>query len=451
MFYFEPCLARKEDVRLIPPSPACSFPFAGTKRPPPSSSPAKQRQEAPVCLAAGLLDGGRFEYEPSRERLLTRPEGLDSLGEAMEHPFLPRKRRSRLCRCPARQRGLPPGPAHRHPDSGRSPHGKRGGYPAYRAAAGGRSYRRPGGTQSLRRGGSPTGVPYPSRPVLSAPHVPGMGRGRPGKPSGSPPYGPWDFRGRSLLLLEIHNAADASGRSRICACIVPCVWAAWQRAGSGLSGAGRLRNAFAGRDPGGGPGRPVRGPVGCTWRYPSCQSDGSREEEALDLLTAVAAHNGAQDLQRAAPPPADYRPLPILPIDRPEQEKKEPPLLTFPGGCFEADGRFTVGAPAPRLPWCHILANPSFGTLVSDASAGFTWAVSARENRLTPWDNDTASDNQGERLLLRLAGQSTAVDPIQGARASFRSRIRPVRRRVRPSATRVVLRVPEKATSSWRR
>lgn len=70
------------------PSPACSFPFTGTKRPPALFFTRRQRQgEPPVCLAAGLLDGGHFEYEPSRERLLTRPEGLDSLGKAMERPF----------------------------------------------------------------------------------------------------------------------------------------------------------------------------------------------------------------------------------------------------------------------------------------------------------------------------------------------------------------------------
>lgn len=85
-------------------------------------------------------------------------------------------------------------------------------------------------------------------------------------------------------------------------------------------------------------------------------------EEALTLLTAVAAHNGARDLQRLPRPPADYRPLPILPVGRPERTPEDP-LLSFPGGRFEQDGSFTVESPAPRLPWCHLLANPAFGTL----------------------------------------------------------------------------------------
>lgn len=57
------------------------------------------------------------------------------------------------------------------------------------------------------------------------------------------------------------------------------------------------------------------------------------------------------------PPPADYRPLPILPVGRPERTPEDP-LLSFPGGRFEQDGSFTAESPAPRLPWCHLLANP---------------------------------------------------------------------------------------------
>ena len=71
----------------------------------------------------------------------------------------------------------------------------------------------------------------------------------------------------------------------------------------------------------------------------------------------------------------------------------------------------------PVVPWSLPLCNPVFGTLVSDSSLGFTWAVNARENKLTPWDNDPRGDNQGELLLLKFG--SRVVDLLQGARAEF--------------------------------
>jgi len=58
-----------------------------------------------------------------------------------------------------------------------------------------------------------------------------------------------------------------------------------------------------------------------------------------------------------------------------------------------------------RPPYCAIIANKNFGTLVSDSSLGFTFALNARENKLTPWSNDTVYDNSGERLFLRCHGK----------------------------------------------
>lgn len=49
-----------------------------------------------------------------------------------------------------------------------------------------------------------------------------------------------------------------------------------------------------------------------------------------------------------------------------------------------------------------ILANPVFGTLLSESSLGFTFAKNSRLNMLTPWENDCS--NRGERLLLRYNG-----------------------------------------------
>jgi cyclic beta-1,2-glucan synthetase len=60
-----------------------------------------------------------------------------------------------------------------------------------------------------------------------------------------------------------------------------------------------------------------------------------------------------------------------------------------------ADGKFT---PAP---WVNVLANPSFGTVVSESGGGYTWVENSHEFRVTPWNNDPVSDPVGEAFYLR--------------------------------------------------
>ena len=74
-------------------------------------------------------------------------------------------------------------------------------------------------------------------------------------------------------------------------------------------------------------------------------------------------------------------------------------------GGFSADGReylihLQPGQCTPA-PWCNVLANESFGCLVSEAGIGFSWALNSGENRLTPWSNDPLCDAPGEVLYLR--------------------------------------------------
>ena len=55
----------------------------------------------------------------------------------------------------------------------------------------------------------------------------------------------------------------------------------------------------------------------------------------------------------------------------------------------------------PPAPWSNVLANETFGCLITEAGAGYTWAGNAQMNRLTPWSNDPVSDPPGEALYLR--------------------------------------------------
>jgi len=73
-------------------------------------------------------------------------------------------------------------------------------------------------------------------------------------------------------------------------------------------------------------------------------------------------------------------------------------------GGFADDGREYVtilgeGLRTPR-PWVNVIANPSFGFLVSESGSGFTWSLNSHENQLTPWSNDPVSDPSGEVLYI---------------------------------------------------
>lgn len=96
--------------------------------------------------------------------------------------------------------------------------------------------------------------------------------------------------------------------------------------------------------------------------------------------------------------PCNFGPikLPALPKD----------LQFFNGfGGFSSAGdeyiiRLSEGAPTPA-PWANVLANPNFGTLVSESGQGYTWTENAHEFRLTPWDNDPLRDSASEAFYLR--------------------------------------------------
>ena len=49
----------------------------------------------------------------------------------------------------------------------------------------------------------------------------------------------------------------------------------------------------------------------------------------------------------------------------------------------------------------NVLANPYFGTVVSESGSAYTWSENAHEFRLTPWSNDPVCDSSGEAFYLR--------------------------------------------------
>ncbi len=74
-------------------------------------------------------------------------------------------------------------------------------------------------------------------------------------------------------------------------------------------------------------------------------------------------------------------------------------------GGFSADGReyvitTTAGRTTPA-PWVNVLANPNFGSVISESGMAYTWSENAHEFRLTPWHNDPVTDSGGEAFYLR--------------------------------------------------
>ena len=94
-------------------------------------------------------------------------------------------------------------------------------------------------------------------------------------------------------------------------------------------------------------------------------------------------------------------------------------LAFFNGlGGFSRDGREYVtilpsGTTTPA-PWVNVIANPGFGTVVSEGGSAYTWAENSHEFRLTPWHNDSVTDVSGEAMYVRdeESGQYWSPSPL---------------------------------------
>ena len=116
-----------------------------------------------------------------------------------------------------------------------------------------------------------------------------------------------------------------------------------------------------------------------------------------------------QQLERLWQPskvPPLFNPLPnqsYLPIT----DLQRPLNLLFDngiGGFDSNSGNYVVhmepGESTPA-PWCNVIANKDFGTVVNESGLGFTWHGNSGEYRLSPWANDPVADVCAEVLYLR--------------------------------------------------
>jgi len=99
----------------------------------------------------------------------------------------------------------------------------------------------------------------------------------------------------------------------------------------------------------------------------------------------------------------DLAPAKLVPGER-EIPKRD--LVFFNGlGGFTKDGREYVILLYPDkvtpAPWVNVIANPVFGSVISETGSAYTWFANAHEFRLTPWHNDPVCDSSGEAFYIR--------------------------------------------------
>ncbi|MGL4269731.1 MAG: GH36-type glycosyl hydrolase domain-containing protein, partial [Plesiomonas sp.] len=130
------------------------------------------------------------------------------------------------------------------------------------------------------------------------------------------------------------------------------------------------------------------------------------DQLTLEPLRTIGAAAPASS-SRAVRSPSEPEPG----VTYPQQD-----LRFFNGlGGFSSDGReYILLLDKQRktpVPWCNILANPRFGSVISESGQAYTWFQNAHEYRLTPWHNDPVTDRSGEALYIRDAEQGWLWSP----------------------------------------
>ncbi|MGN8159587.1 GH36-type glycosyl hydrolase domain-containing protein [Salinisphaera sp. SWV1] len=147
----------------------------------------------------------------------------------------------------------------------------------------------------------------------------------------------------------------------------------------------------------------------------------------LQSVARVVVHDTAgslteQVMRRAAPtdaasPEPPGRSTPTAVADRAINSDKP-----FKSGFTPDAHEYVIMASTAQMtpaPWVNVIANPDFGTLVSESGSATTWSENAHEFRLTPWSNDPVGDANTEAFYIRDEGSghfwSPSLLPTPGA------------------------------------
>src|SRR5439155_13521047 len=136
-----------------------------------------------------------------------------------------------------------------------------------------------------------------------------------------------------------------------------------------------------------------------------------------DLRAQLDKPHPVQSTRRpvfAAAPSPESTVLPLI------DQAVAPPSTTLTTGLggFTDEGRaYAIVLEGDRetpLPWANVIANASFGTVVTASGSAHTWSENSRENRLTSFANDPVVDPTAEALFIRDDDSGDAWSPTPG-------------------------------------
>jgi cyclic beta-1,2-glucan synthetase len=119
--------------------------------------------------------------------------------------------------------------------------------------------------------------------------------------------------------------------------------------------------------------------------------------KAWDVTPRVTVASNAQTLQ------GKTRVSNAINGRQPSSNNRSSPLPEQGFGRFSDEGfriQNNYDRPTPA-PWSNILANESFGSLITNGGGGYSWFGNSRENKLTTWSNDPTSDPPSEVIYLK--------------------------------------------------
>ena len=137
------------------------------------------------------------------------------------------------------------------------------------------------------------------------------------------------------------------------------------------------------------------------------ESDLNLLNSSASVVLLAARGTLPQQLSRTVEVAEPPEPLPVKPA--PREPSAALPFLELHYfnslGGFTKDGREYAIYLGPHIntpaPWVNVIANPTFGTLVSETGSGFTWYGNSQRNRLTGWSNDPVMDPASEAIYIR--------------------------------------------------
>lgn len=135
--------------------------------------------------------------------------------------------------------------------------------------------------------------------------------------------------------------------------------------------------------------------------------------EQINSLISFANYIAPKSAERPILPLPDFNEISVEPCEADDSIGFDG--LKVENGVF-ANGSFCIDN-TPKKPWCNVICNRQFGTLVSDGSLGYTWCFNSSLGKITRWYNDVITDNRGERLLVKI--DDKVYDTVWGSKAVF--------------------------------